>query len=90
MAIMVQLPQEVERQLRANFPDIERRLLEGYAVESFRRGELSSYQVGQILNLRNRGAAIQFLSEHGAYPGYDAEDFKQDLQTLEELPEVSG
>lgn len=90
MAITVPVSQEMERQLRADFPDLERRFVEGYAVEAFRRGEISSHQVGQILGLGGRASAIRFLSERGVYPGYDADDFAQDLQTLESLSAPAG
>lgn len=85
MAITVPLPPDIERQLRARFPDLERRVAEGYAVEAFRRGDLSSRQVGQMLGFSDRWQAERFLSERGAYPGYGPEEFAQDLQTLDDL-----
>ena len=85
MSISVQMPSEIESQLRAHFPDIERRIAEGYAVEAFRRGDLSSKQVGQMLGFSDRWQAERFLSERGAYPGYGPDEFGQDLQTLEDL-----
>lgn len=85
MAITVRLPDEIERQLRADFPDVERRVTEGYALDAYRRGELSSHQVSLILGLDSRWQTIQFLSAHGSYPNYDVDDFAQDVKTLEGL-----
>jgi hypothetical protein len=82
MAVTVQLPQAVEQQLRAEFPDLERHIVEGWAVEAYRRGELSSYQVGQILGLGNRWETIEFLSKHGVYPNYGVEQFEEDVSSL--------
>lgn len=90
MAITVHLPQDIEQQLRAHFPDIERRVAEGYAVEAYRRGDLSSRQVGQMLGFSDRAQTERFLSERRAFPNYDAEDFAQDIQTLETLPLLQG
>lgn len=85
MSITVQFPEDVEQQLREQFPDLERRVIESYAVEGYRRGELSSFQVGRILGLASRAETIRFLSEQGVYPNYDVEDFEQDMRNLERL-----
>jgi predicted HTH domain antitoxin len=85
MAITLELPQEMERQLREEHPDLDRHILEGYAVDAFRRGELGSAQVCEILGMRSRWEAIRFLGEQGVYPGYEAEDLEQDLRNLAEL-----
>ena len=78
MAVTVLIPEEIEQELRQEYPDLERRILEGYVVEAFRRGDLSSGEAGRILGMHNRWEAIQFLSERGVYPGYDVEDYRQD------------
>lgn len=85
MAITVQLPDEIEQQLRAHFPDIERRVAEGYAVEAYRRGDLSSRQVGQLLGFADRAQTERFLSERQAFPNYGPEDFAEDIQALKDL-----
>lgn len=54
MAITVHLPPEVIDRLRSEFPDLERRLLEAYVPDAYRRGELSSFQVRQILGFEDR------------------------------------
>jgi hypothetical protein len=87
MAVTVQLPRDVEQQLRAEFPDLERHIVEGWAVEAYRRGELSSYQVGQILGLENRWETVEFLSKQGVYPNYGVEQFEEDIRALERLKE---
>lgn len=85
MAVTLQLPPEVERRLRAEYPDLGRHILEGYVVDAFRRGEMSSGQVGQLLGMRTRWEAIEFLSERGVYPGYEVDDLTEDIKTLAEL-----
>ncbi len=90
MAITVPMPHDIEQQLRAHFPDIERRVAEGYAVEAYRRGDLSSLQVGQMLGFTERAQTARFLSEHQAFPDYGTEDFAQDLATLNALGLLGG
>jgi predicted HTH domain antitoxin len=87
MSVTVHLSPEVEEQLRSRFPDLDRRVLEGYAVHAYSRGELSSFQVGQLLGFENRWETIEFLSAHGVYPNYDLEDFEEDMRNLERLKE---
>ncbi len=82
MPITVEIPEEVEKQLRKEFPDLDRRILEGFVAESFRRGDLSSAQVGQILGMQFRWEAIDFLSKRGVYPGYDLDDLEQDRRSV--------
>jgi predicted HTH domain antitoxin len=83
MAITIELPRQLEQQLQAEWADLERHALEGLVVEAFRSGKLSSHEVGEALGMQSRWEAENFLSERGAYPGYDLEDLQQDRQTLE-------
>ena len=79
MAVTVPLPSDLEEELRGEHPDLERRVLEDFVVESFRRGDVSSGEAGRILGLESRWDAIRFLSERKVYPGYEVEDLRQDL-----------
>ena len=83
MAIMIELPQEIEQQLQSEWKDLERHALEGFVVEAFRSGKLSSFEVAQILGMQTRWVAIDFLSKRGAYPGYDLEELEEDRDALE-------
>ena len=85
MSITVQLPQQIQQQLQSEWTDLERHALEGLITEAFRQGKLSSIQVGQALGMDDRWEAIQFLSERGAYPGYEEEDFARDMDALAKL-----
>ena len=85
MAITIELPTKIEKQLQNNWFDLEIHALEGFVVEAFRNGKLSSYQVSVALGLENRWQAIDFLSQKGVYPNYDMEDFKEDMRTQEIL-----
>jgi hypothetical protein len=83
--ITIELPTEIERELQTQWKDLDRHALEGLVTEAFRQGKLSSYQVARALGMGDRCEAISFLTERGVYPGYDEEDFAQDMNTLDEL-----
>jgi len=85
MAITIELPAQIETHLETDWTDLPRHALEGFAIEAFRNGKLSSYQVGQMLGLQSRWETITFLSERGVYPGYDLEDFDNDMQVQEQI-----
>lgn len=85
MAITIELPEEIEQQLQTDWTELERHALEGFVVEAFRSGKLSSHEVGQALGLTSQWDAIDFLSQRGAYPGYDLEDLEADRRSLESV-----
>lgn len=85
MSITISLPEEVERQLRQDWPDMERHALEGFLIEAYRQKRVSAYQVGKLLGLTDYWDAIQFLSERGVYPNYDLEDLEEDRRNLASL-----
>ncbi|MCC6444082.1 MAG: hypothetical protein IT210_11600 [Armatimonadetes bacterium] len=51
MSITITLPEEIERQLRQDWPDMERVALEGFLIEAYRQKRVSAYQVGGLLGL---------------------------------------
>ena len=85
MTITIDIPQQIQDHLQAEWSDLDRHALEGLVTEAFRRGKLSSQQVGQALGIKDRWAVIDFLSSRGLYPAYDKDDFEQDMDTLAEI-----
>jgi hypothetical protein len=83
--ITVELPNDIERELQTDWTDLDRHALEGFVTEAFRQRKLSSYQVGRSLGMEDRWDIINFLSERGVYPGYEMEDYEQDLATIAAL-----
>lgn len=82
MTITVQLPDELQKHLESDWPDLGRRALEGLLVEAYRQKKISSYEVGQALGFENRWETLNFLTERGVYPNYEVEDFEQDMRNL--------
>lgn len=85
MAIVIQLPPQLEEQLQAEWPDLAQHALEGFVIEAFRNGKLSSHEVEQLLHFNSRWEAVRFLSERGVYPGYELEDLQEDRDVLANL-----
>lgn len=86
MTLTLRLPDELQKRLETDWPDLERRALESLLVEAYRQKKLSSHEVGRALGLESRWEAVRFLSERGVYPNYDLEDLEEDRRTFERLP----
>jgi predicted HTH domain antitoxin len=82
--LTIELPEEIERELRAAWENLPRRALEALAVEGYRTGALTRGQVGQLLNL-NFWETENFLKERAAFLQYTLEDLEQDRVTHTQL-----
>jgi predicted HTH domain antitoxin len=81
MQISVELPDDIAEILKAAWRDFPRGVLEAVAVEGYRGGALSRYEVGRILGLSFWDAEA-FLKERRAYLAYNEEDLEQDRRDL--------
>jgi predicted HTH domain antitoxin len=68
MPVTIQLPTDVERRLRSEFSDLESEAREALALELFRRGRLSHFELSQILGL-DRVETDALLKRHGVVEG---------------------
>lgn len=85
MALTIDLPPDVERSLRADIPDLEADAKEAYAVDLYRRGNLSKTQLTEVLGV-DRLEAEGVLKRHAIFDGSISEsDIDSDRQTLERL-----
>jgi predicted HTH domain antitoxin len=75
--LTIELPEEIERELRAAWENLPRRALEALAVEGYRSGVLTRGQVGHLLDL-NFWETETFLKEKAAFLKYTLEDLEQD------------
>ena len=85
MDITVTIPDAIGASLRAGGGDIQRAILEGFAVESYRTGTLSAAEVRVLLGHASRWETEDFLSAHDAWPGTTAEQVAEDGRTLDAL-----
>jgi predicted HTH domain antitoxin len=84
MSITFELPQDVEKDLRKYFADLDQAAKEAFLVQSYREGRLS---VGQIASVMGKGIidTQAWLSERGAPLNYSAADLEDDRMTLATL-----
>ncbi len=64
---------------------LSRRALELLAVDGYKKGNLSEYQVRVMLGFDNRFDVDALLKEHGAYYDYTIEELDRDTAALEAL-----
>jgi hypothetical protein len=79
MQITVELPDNL-----AQRPDAAREALEAFAIEGYRSGALSSYQIRQLLGFETRYELDGFLKVHEVWDrAYTVEDLERDAAGFE-------
>jgi hypothetical protein len=82
---MIQLPAEVERRLRAETPDLDAQAREAVALDLFRRGKLSHYELSQMLGL-DRFETDAYLKRHNVLEGsLTTEDLNEQGDALDRV-----
>jgi hypothetical protein len=85
MQITIEIPDELVEQLQVDRPSLERQLLEALVVQGYQFEQLSSAEVGRILDLPSRLAIDAFLKQHHADLHHDENDLEQDLAALDRV-----
>ena len=76
----IEFPDDLADQIRKSSGDIARRMLEAFAVESYRSGAVTGWQVQQLLGLKNRFELDAFLKRAGVFREYTAEELVVDFE----------
>lgn len=85
MAITLNIPLEIERQLQEEWNgELSRKILEAVAVEGYRLGTLSRGQVSELLGL-SFAETEAFLKEREANPPRSLEEIERGSAALESL-----
>lgn len=85
LTVTLNVPPEIEEKLRAGTSDLDADVKEVYALEMFRRGRLSHYELSQVLGL-DRFETDAYLKRHKVFEGsLTMEDLEADRQTLDRL-----
>ena len=85
LTVTLDLPHEIEEKLRPQVPNLDADIREAYALELFRRGRLSHYELSQVLGL-DRFETDAYLKRHNVFEGsLTMEDLEEQYQTLERL-----
>ncbi len=83
MSVQVEIPDSV-----FSLPpgEVSRQVLETVAVEGFKSGQLSTYQVRKMLGFESRFQVHKFLADHGVpWVDYSVEEAKREIELLEGL-----
>jgi hypothetical protein len=87
MQLTLEIPDDLVSALRAAHGDnLPRAAIEQLAVEGYRSGKLSRFQVQQLLGFDNRWDAEAWLGKKGLNLNYSAEDLVADVNFLSGLP----
>jgi len=85
MAVTIQLPTDVEQRLRAEFADLDTEAKETLALDLFRRGKLSHYELSKVLGL-DRFQTDAFLKRHNVLEGsLTMQDLDEQSQMLDRV-----
>ncbi len=81
MQVTLNLPEDIGHELEARFQDLPRAALESLALEAYRSGALTEFQVQRLLGFQTRLEVDGFLKSHGVYLNYTLEDLDRDTET---------
>lgn len=85
LTVTLNLSAEIAQKLRAKTPNLDADVSEAYALELFRRGTLSHYELSQVLGL-DRFETDAYLKRHKVFEGsLTMEDLEADRRTLEQV-----
>jgi hypothetical protein len=85
MQVTLDIPDEVAERLKAAGGDLSRRALEAFAVEEYRRGQLTKSEQRRLLGFGTRDALDGFLKAHGIFEPYTLGDLARERRDLKRL-----
>jgi hypothetical protein len=85
MKLVLEIPDEISAELSRKLADPQRAALEALAAAAYGQDVLSLEQVRRLLGLESMWDAKAVLSKHGAWPGIEVEDLREDLAVLRSL-----
>ncbi|HYF54873.1 MAG TPA: UPF0175 family protein [Salinarimonas sp.] len=81
----VHIPAALAERLGGPGPALDRRALEALAVEAYQAGQLTAYELRQLLGIETRHELDGFLKERGVYEPVTLEDIHREVETLKRL-----
>ena len=88
MAVRIELPDDIEKQLQKQWGDLPRHALENLAVEGYRARVLTRSQVRRMLGFETGAEVDEFMKRAGVPFDYTVEDFESDASTSQYLKEA--
>jgi predicted HTH domain antitoxin len=85
LRVTLDLPADLEEKLRRESPDLDAEVKEAYALELFRRGKLSHYELSRVLGL-DRFETDAYLKRQNVFENsLTMADLEADRQTLDRV-----
>lgn len=84
MNIVIEIPDEVARQIEARSGELSRAVMEAIAVEAYRSGAITPAQVQQMLGLPSRWESEALLRRAEACQDYTMDDLERDIAAIRE------
>ncbi len=78
----VSIPDDLASRLAGPGEDLSRRALEALALESFKSGQITDFELRRLLGFSTRYQLDGFLKAHEVYEDYTMEDFEQEREAL--------
>jgi hypothetical protein len=85
MEVVVHISDSVVATLPSQEGDLARDLLESYALEGYKSGKLTAYQMQDLLGLETRMEVDAFLKAHGVPLEMTLEDLEEGRKSLDAL-----
>ncbi|HEV7266347.1 MAG TPA: UPF0175 family protein [Falsiroseomonas sp.] len=85
MNVTLRIPDEIAERLTAAGADLERDALEGFALEAFRAGRLTRYELRLLLGIETRYELDGFLKARGINDGMTLEEWRREQEALDRL-----
>lgn len=85
MVIKIELPTEIEDDLRSQDPRLDYHARDHFLVAHYQAGQLSTGDIAIILDLETRFQAEEWLADHGACQNYSPDDLEADRRTLDQI-----
>lgn len=85
MELIVHIPDKAAAILSAQNGDLAREILEGYALEGYRSGRLTAYQVQELLGFETGMEVDAFLKLHNVPLEMTLEDLEEGRKALDAL-----
>ena len=85
MEVVVHISDSVVATLPSRNGDLARDLLESYALEGYKSGKLTAYQMQELLGLETSMEVDAFLKAHGVPLEMTLEDLEEGRKSLDAL-----
>ena len=85
MNVVISLPDSIVQSIGANQQELEKKMLESFALEGYRSEKLTAFQVGEILGFKTPMQVDEFLKANGEFIEYTDEEIAEQRRILDEL-----